>query len=85
MKIIKLPVFGITLHLNENDDGEVSGTIESNLHESEPGSEDYNIAIDSLESFILAAACAGIAVESTSFLQAIEETLETIGNKYDYN
>lgn len=84
-KFIYLPVYGITLHLNENDDGDVSGTIESDLHESENGCEDYNIGIDVLESFILASACAGIDVGATSFLQAIEETVEAIGNKYDYD
>lgn len=82
-RVIELPVFGILLTLRENEDGELSGSIASDLHERENGlvlDTDYNVGVDALESFILACACAGVEVESTQFLQAIEETVEALSN-----
>jgi hypothetical protein len=41
----------------------------------------YEGAIDALESFILAAAQAGIDVQAEPFLKAIQTTLDAIGNE----
>lgn len=82
-RVIELPVFGIILTLRENEDGELSGSIVSDLHERENGlvlDTDYNVGVDALESFILACACAGVNVESIEFIYAIEQTVESLSN-----
>ena len=38
------------------------------------------LAFDVLESFILSSACAGIDIESNAFIDAIETTVDAIGN-----
>ncbi len=40
-------------------------------------------AIDGMESLILALACAGQDVKSPQFIEAIQTTLDAIGNQYD--
>lgn len=81
--IIKLPVFGISLKLHTDDEGETRGSITSDLHERENDlvlDTDYNVGVDALESFILACACAGVNVESIEFVYAIETTVESLSN-----
>jgi hypothetical protein len=77
MKTIKLPSYGITVVF----DPEVgSGTITSEgLHEKGEGRV-LKAAIDTLEAFVLAAACAGIDIKSPKFLEAIETTVDGIFN-----
>lgn len=84
-KTIKLPCFDIVVTLNEKFAGRTksgitskSGTITSSLHDSK--GVKYNTAIDTLEAFILACACAGIDIESFAFLEAIETTVDGILN-----
>jgi hypothetical protein len=76
---IELPVAGIKITLNENDEGDYVGAIKSGLHEENETAEE-KAAVDTLESFILACACAEIDIESPAFLCAIETTIEAIGN-----
>lgn len=80
---IKLPVFGISLEIYTDDEGETRGSITSDLHERENDlvlDTDYNVGMDALESFILACACAGVDICSVRFIQAIEETVESLSN-----
>lgn len=83
-KIIRLPCFAITLQLARPNAGEpASGTITSELRcQVCRGAADrlYNAAIDSLESLILAHACAGIDVASPAYIEGIETAVEAIGN-----
>lgn len=76
----KLPIHEITVEFTPHQ----GGTISSNLLEGdEPPDPLYKAAIDSLESFILAAAVAGVDIESPAFLEAIETTVETIDHVYN--
>lgn len=80
---IKLPVFGISLKLYTDDEGETRGSITSDLHKREYDvvlDTDYNVGVDALESFILACACAGMDICSGQFIQAIETTVESLSN-----
>ena len=78
-KIIKLPVYGITLSLVPNahaGDG-VGGTITSDFHENPA---EVNPALDAVESMILAHAVAGVDIESPAYLEGIETALDAIYN-----
>lgn len=75
MKIIKLPVFGIVLNILPN---KKAGGISSNLHEGD--SQEYNAAMDAIESIILGHACAGIDIESPAYLEGIESAVNGCAN-----
>jgi len=81
-KIIRLATHDITVTLGsrnpQNPGGHLGGTITSDLHDGDGGGPDASI--DVLESFILAAACAGIDITTPAFSAAIDTTLEAIVN-----
>jgi len=73
----------ITLHLDDKG----SGTVQSALHitEAEPDFEadyrqDYNSAINGLESLVLAHACAGVDVQDAHYVAGIGAALDAISN-----
>ncbi len=74
----------IDLGINVATDGKGSGSISSNLHcnGSDLSDMEYNAAIDGLESLILACACAGIDVNSSNFVEAVQTAIDGIGNKF---
>ncbi len=78
----EIKVVSGTFHLLLDDD---SGVCTSDLHclkvdHDEASWHRYEGAIDSLESFILAAALAGIDVESRAFKSVLQTTLDGIEN-----
>ena len=88
-RTITLPCYGITVTLGEPDPdwnrpgAFLGGSITSeDLHETEDGPEAdcYNAAIDAVESFILAAANAGIDITTLALIEAIETTVDAITN-----
>lgn len=74
----KLPTFGIVLTYQPENGAR---TITSELHDADAPKE-YTAAINGLESFILAAWSAGVDVEATEFLEAIEVAAQSITNYY---
>ena len=58
-----------------------SGGLMSTL-KSEEESEEYNSAIDGMESLILAMACKGFNIESREFVECVKETVEHICNHF---
>ena len=74
--------------LYECDDSgaEMRGTLAMYKHKPADEESDvkgriaFNGGVDAMMSFILAAACAGIDVETPAFLEAIKTTLDAIGN-----
>ena len=85
MKTITLPIFNIVLNLQESQEDRLwySGTISSNLHETNhEGIETcfYNDQIDIIEAMILAHACAGIDVTNESYLNGIQTVVDKIQN-----
>ena len=76
VRVIELPVFGILINLM---DGGKGGGISSLLHE-EDAPDEYNAAIDAVESLVLAHACAGVDVESPAYLEGIETAVQAIAN-----
>jgi len=75
MRSIELPTFGITLDLDSLGGGNIS----SLLHE-DGAPEEYEAAIDAIESLILAHACAGVDVESPAYLEGVETALQAVAN-----
>ena len=59
---------GVDADLENNEEDEVAARLK------------WNGAVDAIESFILAAACAGIDIDTPVFLEAIESTFEAISN-----
>jgi hypothetical protein len=83
-RTIRLPCYGITIHLSRQDSpGEsASGRITSDLKQSagEDANPEYDAAVDGIEALILAHACAGINVESPAYLEGIETAVDAIAN-----
>ncbi|MGA2621466.1 MAG: hypothetical protein ABSF26_27905 [Thermoguttaceae bacterium] len=83
-RTIRLPCYGITIHLSRENipQGPASGTIASDL--KQPGGTAaaliYNAAADGIEALILAHTCAGVDVESPTYLEGIETAVEAIAN-----
>ena len=83
MAVLELPCYGIVVKLT----GNMSGTIESDLHNefNEENATDrrYISAIDAIESLILAHACAGIDILSPKYIKGIEVAVEAIENNLE--
>ena len=81
---IHLPCFGITVRLDRKNTAKTpgTGTITSDL--IGPGKtvakQRLNVALDGLESLILAHACAGVDIESPAYIEGIETAVEAITN-----
>ena len=75
MDAIKLPVFGILVNINSKGGGGIS----SELHEDD-ASDEYNAAMDALESIILGHVCAGVDVLDPAYLEGIETAVQAIAN-----
>ena len=86
MRTIHLPCFGITIRLDRKNTTKTpgAGTIASDL--KTPGknaaNRQYNAAVDGLESLILAHACAGVDVESPTYVEGVETAVEAIANHF---
>lgn len=59
----------------DQGDGQIGGGIISNLIDDD---DQIQTAFDAVESFILAAACAGIDVSEAAFKKAVETTVDAI-------
>ena len=73
----------ITLQLDGEDGGAVRSTLQITERDADFEAEyrqDYNSAIDGLESLILAHACAGIDVQDARYVAGIGAALEAISN-----
>ena len=83
VRIINLPCYKITVELTSKN-GRTFGHISSNLCDDvdEKEDEEYIIAIDAIESFILSVACNGFDIENHAFIDAIETSVDAIANKY---
>lgn len=81
---IRLPRFGITVHLDRecSADSPAHGSIISQLKEPGRGTlvRRFNAAIDGLEALILAHACAGVDIASPAYIEGIETAVDAIGN-----
>lgn len=73
----------ITLQLDGEDGGAVRSTLQITERDADFEAEyrqDYNSAIDGLESLVLAHACAGVDVQDARYVAGIGAALEAISN-----
>lgn len=56
------------------------GSITPGLSELVEGDPELRAAYEAVESFVLAAACTGVAILAPSFIEALETTVEAIDN-----
>ena len=68
-------------------DGEGGGAVQSTLHITESDADfeavyrqDYNSAVNGLESLVLAHACAGVDVQDARYVAGIGTSLDAISN-----
>ena len=71
MKIIKLPVFDILINIAPNGAGGISSSLDA--HENTPDVADV---FEGILSLVLAHACAGVDIETPSYLEGIETAVE---------
>jgi len=80
---IELPCYGIVIELGPEDPerpGAYQGGNLVNGLEREDGDDEYNAAMDAIESMILAHACSGINVASLAYVEGIETAVEACAN-----
>ena len=76
------------LDLRSDETNRWGGSIISNLHGNEwerelaSGADSFGVAVDVLESLILAHACAGVNIESDDYKKGLQVTLEVVGDRY---
>ena len=86
METIKTDCFGIVVELEDpNEWGDRNGTITSDLHEEPTDEWDtdhtiYNSMMDTIESMILAHACAGVDITDPAYICGIETAVLACAN-----
>lgn len=60
--------------------GRRSGTVTSSLHTSEQDGEEFNAAMDAIESMVLAHACAGIDVTESRYVEGVRTCIDACAN-----
>lgn len=82
-ELIQLPCYQIEVELSpDGKSGKISSVLKDEDAQEQGDTYDYNVAIDTLESFVLACACAGIDITTPAFLEAIETTAQTAANQH---
>jgi len=76
-KLIELPCYDIKVALNDKG----GSMITSNLHDPDLDC-DFNIAMDAIESIVMAHASAGIDVESPAYIEGIETAVNACANNF---
>jgi hypothetical protein len=87
MKEYTIPEFGIVVQVRHGSAPGLAGRIRSRLKEHlvSPDSRDEDeltIAVDTIESLLLAHAVAGIDISSPAYVQGLRECLEAVANHY---
>jgi hypothetical protein len=86
MKIIELPCYGIVLELDENGSGMLSSDLRGETDDTGLGEEchcrdlGWLALVDTVESMVLAHACAGIDVTTPAYIEGIETAVEAGAN-----
>ena len=80
MKTFNLGIYNIVVTIDENNIGGITSSLLSG--EDCDNIDEYVVAINAIESIILAHACAGINIESKEYISGVQTTLDTIANFY---
>jgi hypothetical protein len=85
MKTYTIPKYGITVQVMTNN-GKQAGTIKSELREAFVGSDlegdtgEFYAVVDTIESLLLAHACAGLDIGSEVYVAGLNTAIEAIAN-----
>ena len=80
-KTYKIPQFGMVVNVTTAQVGYPGGgTITSNLHTTEDEDDEYNSAIDGIESLILAHAVEGIDITAPAYIKGIQTAVDGAAN-----
>ena len=60
--------------------GQRSGSVTSSLHSSEADDDQFNAAMDAVESIVLAHACAGIDVTDPRYVEGVRTCIQACAN-----
>jgi hypothetical protein len=88
MKTIHLPCFGIIVNLGDEDPEHpgmfLGGSITSDLKDSgeDRPNDEYDAAVDGLESLVLGHAVAGVNIEDPAYLEGIDAAADAIMNHH---
>ncbi len=75
--MIRLPIYSIVVDIHEG-----SGSIASDLHEGESEDVELSAALHTIESMILAHACAGVDITTPAYIDGIQTTVDAVLNEY---
>lgn len=79
-KEIQLPVHGICVTLFSDGSGKIGPDLWAGI---DPEDEEvFKAVIDTIESLVLALACAGIDIQSNEFVSGLEAAVESVSNKW---
>jgi hypothetical protein len=79
---LSLCVFGIEISWNDEERG--GATITSNMKDAHSLNSDlFNVAVDGIESIILAHFCAGVDVDHSSYIEGIVSSHQAVCNNMD--
>lgn len=70
----------VTIRLALDASGRRSGNVTSTLHTSEGDAEEFNAAMDAVESMVLAHACAGIDVTDHRYVEGLRTCIDACAN-----
>lgn len=80
MKTYNLPIHNIRIHVSDDGSGSIFSDLASPLVLR--GEEEMCAALNTLESVILAHACAGIDVSSQAYIKGIEVAVDAVFKHY---
>lgn len=78
MEEILLPIFNIVVQVYYEGTTPCGGSISSSMHEL--GEDEFNNAMDGIESMILAHAIAGLDIRNPRYLEGIEVAVQSCAN-----
>ena len=81
MKTFNLGIYDIVVNVYEIGGGSISSSLNDGERDGENYLE-YEAAVNTIESMILAHACAGIPIDSPAYIEGIETAINTITNEY---
>lgn len=80
MSEINLPIYGISVTLDEQGKSGTIRTTDLRIDQDEYENENYNSAMHGIEALILSCACSGIDIEDERFIEAIQTAVEGVIN-----
>ncbi len=79
-KEIQLPVHGICVTLFSDGSGKIGSDLWDGI---DPEDEEvFKAVVDTIESLVLALACAGVDIQSKKFISGLETAIESVSNKW---